>query len=84
MRTTPGGQVAKLEIPRFPCKELSCMPGSMTPQDRAIARDIAVAHIAFHQWDSVGILIVKPFAALWLACTFPCQRFAGSLAGTYA
>ena len=56
------------------------MAGSMTTQDRAIVRDIAVARVACRQWDSVGILTVKPFAARWLARTFPCQRFAGSLA----
>ena len=59
MRTTPEKQVAELEISRFPRKELSCMPGSMTTQDRAATRDIATARVAFRQWDSVGILIVK-------------------------
>jgi hypothetical protein len=76
--------VAKLEISRFPRKEFPYMPGSTTTQDRAAARDFAAARVAFRQWDSVGILITNPFAALWLACTFPCQRFADSLTGACA
>ena len=57
-RTTPWRHVAKLEIPRFPRTELSCMPGSMTTQGRAATRSIAAVRIAFRQWDSVGALIV--------------------------
>ena len=58
MRTTPFAlRVVELEISRFPRKELRYMPGSMTTQDRAAARDAAATRIAFHLWDSVGILI---------------------------
>ncbi len=59
------------------------MPGSMTTQDRPVTRDIATARVTFRQWDSVGILI-EPFAAQWLACTLPCQRFADILADACA
>jgi hypothetical protein len=75
--------MAKPEISRFPCKELLCMPGSMTTQDRSVTRDIATDRVTFRKWDSVGILI-ESFAAQWLACTLPCQRFADTLADAYA
>ena len=79
----PSRQVAKPEISRFPCKELLYMPGSMTTQDRMVTRDIATTRATFRQWDSVGILI-ESFAAQWLACTLPCQRFADILTNACA
>lgn len=59
------------------------MPRSMTTQDRSVTRDIATDRITFHQWHSVGILI-ESFAAQYLACTLPCQRFADILADACA
>jgi len=55
----------------------------MTTQDRSVTRDIATDRITFHQWHSVGILI-ESFAAQYLACTLPCQRFADILADACA
>ncbi|MGA9027670.1 MAG: hypothetical protein WB440_16575 [Steroidobacteraceae bacterium] len=55
----------------------------MTTQDRSVARDIAASRVAFRLWDSVGILI-ESFAAQWLACTLPCQRFADVLTNACA
>jgi hypothetical protein len=55
----------------------------MTTQDRSVTRDIATSRVTFHKWDSVGILI-ESFAAQWLACTLPCQRFADILADACA
>ena len=51
----------------------------MTTQDRMATRDIATTRVTFRKWDSVGIPI-ESFAAQWLACTLPCQRFADTLA----
>ena len=35
--------------------------------------------IAFCRLESIGTPNVKSFAAQWLACTHPCQRFADGL-----
>ena len=39
----------------------------------------ALGHIAFHYTDSVGTRNQFSIAAQWLACTFPCRRFADIL-----
>ena len=79
----PKRHVAKPEISRFPYKELLYMPGSMTTQDQMVTRGIATTRVTFRKWDSVGILI-ESFAAQWLACTLPCQRFADALTSACA
>jgi hypothetical protein len=56
------------------------MPGSLTTQDRAVARDSASARVAFRLWNSVGSPVSFSFAARWLACTLPYRRFARTLA----
>jgi hypothetical protein len=72
--------MVELEISRFPRKECTCMPGSTTTQDRSGACDVAPARFAFRQRNDVGVLDEKSFAAQWLACMLPCQRFAANLA----
>lgn len=42
-------------------------------------RDVAPARIAFHVLERVGIRDINHFVAPWLACTFPCRRFADLL-----
>jgi hypothetical protein len=37
-------------------------------------------HIAFRDFDHVGVRNNQAFAARWLAYALPCQRFAGILA----
>jgi len=56
------------------------MPGSPTTPGRPRARVGALGHIAFHYTDSVGTRYHFSIAAQWLACTFPCRRFADILA----
>ena len=63
------------EISRFPHKERLHMPGSQTAPGRAGARNSAPVHIAFHNEYSVGARFSLTFAAQWLACALPCQRF---------
>src|SRR4029077_769772 len=65
---------------RFPCKEHACMPGSSTTPGRPSACVGALGHIAFRYTDSVGTRDPFSIAAQWLACTFPCRRFADILA----
>jgi hypothetical protein len=70
----------KQEISRFPVKELTDMPGSQTTQGQCEARDGAPPCVAFRYANSVGTLNIIAFAARWLACPRPCQRFASYLA----
>jgi hypothetical protein len=61
------------------------MPGSKTTQGRAGARRNAPARVAFRYANSVGTLkYYNAFAAQWLACRPPCQRFAPHLAVRHA
>jgi hypothetical protein len=55
------------------------MPGSSTTPGRPSACVGALGHFAFHYTDSVGTRNQFSIAAQWLACTFPCRRFAGIL-----
>ena len=60
------------------------MPGSSTTPGWPSARVGALGHIAFHYTDSVGTRDQFSIAAQWLACTFPCRRFADILADACA
>src|SRR4051794_15878460 len=60
------------------------MPGSLATPDRPGARAGALARVAFRFGNSVGIRNYETFAAQWLACTFPCRRFAPGLAARHA
>jgi len=64
--------------------EHACVPGSSTTPGRPSACVGALGHIAFRYTDSVGTRNQFSIAAQWLACTFPCRRFAGILAGACA
>jgi len=76
--------MADPETSRFPYKERACMPGSPTTPGWPSARVGALGHIAFHYTDSVGTRDQFSIAAQWLACTFPCRRFADILADACA
>ena len=69
----------KLEISRFPRKERACMPGSTTTPGRPSACAGALTRVAFRYTDSVGTQNQFSIAAQWLACTYPCRRFADTL-----
>ena len=60
------------------------MPGSLTTPGRPGARAGAPARVAFRYRNGVGTRNNRTFAAQWLACTFPCRRFAAALAGCSA
>ena len=60
------------------------MPGSPTTPGWPSARVGALGHVAFHYTDSVGTREQFSIAAQWLACTFPCRRFADILADACA
>ena len=60
------------------------MPGSSTTPGHSSACDDAFGHVAFRYTDSVGTRNKFSIAAQWLACTFPCRRFADILANACA
>jgi len=59
------------------------MPGSTTTQDQGRARDHVRPRFAFRYLNGVSVLIAL-FEAQWLACAFPCRRFATGLAADNA
>jgi hypothetical protein len=60
------------------------MPGSQTAQSQAGPCAIAPACVAFCHYEGIGAPDCTVFAAQWLACTHPCQRFVRRLATTDA
>ena len=60
------------------------MPGSPTTPGRPSARASALRRLAFRYTDSVGTQERFSIAAQWLACTYPCRRFADTLADACA
>src|SRR5438128_11384076 len=84
MRTGPVPRLVGLEISRFPYKERACMPGSATTPGRPSACDCALRRVAFRYTDSVSTQKQFSIAAQWLACTYPCRRFADILANACA
>lgn len=60
------------------------MPGSSTTPGRPSACVGALRRLAFRYTDSVGTRDQFSIAAQWLACTYPCRRFANTLADVCA
>jgi hypothetical protein len=60
------------------------MPGSPTTPGRPSACAGALRRLAFRYTDSVGTQERFSIAAQWLACTYPCRRFADTLADACA
>ena len=60
------------------------MLGSLTTPGRTATRADAADRVAFRLGNAVGTRDKSAFAAQWPACTIPCRRFAGTLAGADA
>ena len=60
------------------------MPGSIDDAGPPVARDDVPGRVAFCRLEGIGTPIWKSYAAQWLAYTYPCQRFADSLAAARA
>jgi len=60
------------------------MPGSTTTPGHPRACACARRRIAFRYTDSVGTRRQFSIAAQWLACMYPCRRFADILANACA
>jgi len=72
-----------MEISRFPCKRLPRVPGSTTTQGQHVSCDIDTSRVAFCGTENIGTPNLS-YAAQYLACALPCERFASALAGTRA
>ena len=72
-----------MEISRFPCKRLLRMPGSTTTRGRHVSCDIDTSRVAFCGTENIGTPNLS-YAAQYLACAFPCERFASALADIHA
>jgi len=68
-----------MEISRFPCKRLLRMPGSSTTRGWHVSRDINTGHVAFCGTENIGTPNLS-YAAQYLACALPCERFTAALA----
>jgi hypothetical protein len=69
-----------MEISRFPCKRLLRMPGSTTTRGQHASCDIDTRRVAFCGTENIGTPNLA-YAAPYLACALPCERFATALAG---
>ena len=68
-----------MEISRFPCKRLLRMPGSTTTRGRQVSRDIDTGRVAFCGTENISTPNLS-YAAQYLACALPCERFTSALA----
>ena len=75
---------AKPEASRFPCKELPHMLRVFDHAGLGGRSRYRAPHVAFRDFDHVGVRKYQAFAARWLAYALPCQRFADILADTDA
>ena len=70
-----------MEISRFPDERLLRMPGSTTTRGRHVSRDIDTGRVAFCGTENIGTPNLS-YAAQYLACALPCERFTSALADT--
>ena len=68
-----------MEISRFPCKRLLRMPGSTTTRGRLVSRDSDTGRVAFCGTENISTPNLS-YAAQYLACALPCERFTSALA----
>jgi hypothetical protein len=70
-----------MEISRFPCKRLLRMPASTTTRGQHASCDIDARCVAFCGTENIGTPNLA-YAAQYLACALPCERFTSALAGS--
>jgi hypothetical protein len=68
-----------MEISRFPCKRLLRMPGSTTTRGQHVSCDIDTGRVAFCGTENISTPDLS-YAAQYLACALPCERFTSVLA----
>ena len=72
-----------MEISRFPCKRLLRMPGSTTTRGRQVSCDSDTGRVAFCRTENISTPNLS-YAAQYLACALPCERFTFALANNRA
>jgi hypothetical protein len=72
-----------MEISRFPCQRLPRMPGSTTTRGQQASCDIDARRVAFCGTENIGTPNLS-YAAPYLACVLPCERFTSALASNRA
>ena len=70
-----------MEISRFPSKRLLRMPGSTTTRGQHVSCDIDTGCVAFCWTENISAPDLS-YAAQYLACALPCERFTSALAGS--
>ena len=68
-----------MEISRFPSKRLLRMPGSTTTRGQHASCDIDTGCVAFCWTENISAPNLS-YAAQYLACALPCERFTSALA----
>src|SRR5262245_5666433 len=68
-----------MEISRVPCRKLLRMPGSTTTRGQHASCDIDARRVAFCGTENIGTPNLA-YAAQYLACALPCERFTAALA----
>jgi hypothetical protein len=68
-----------MEISRFPSKRLLRMPGSTTTRGQHGSCDIDTGCVAFCWTENISAPNLS-YAAQYLACALPCERFTSALA----
>jgi hypothetical protein len=72
-----------MEISRFPCERRLRMPGSPTTRGLLVSRVSDPSRIAFCGTENIGTPNLS-YAAQYLACALPCERFTSALTGNRA
>ena len=72
-----------MEISRFPSKRLLRMPGSTTTRGQHVSCDVDTGCVAFCWTENISAPNLS-YAAQYLACALPCERFTSALADTRA
>ena len=75
------GRGQRWKISRFPSKRLLRMPGSTTTRGQHVSRDIDTGCVAFCWTENISAPNLS-YAAQYLACALPCERFTSALAGS--
>ena len=70
-----------MEISRFPSKRLLRMPGSTTTRGQHVSCAIDAGCVAFCWTENISAPDLS-YAAQYLACALPCERFTSALAGS--
>ena len=70
-----------MKISRFPSKRLLRMPGSTTTRGQHVSCDIDTGCVAFCWTENISAPDLS-YAAQYLACALPCERFTSALAGS--